>query len=118
MKRNLAAAFIAITLLTVAATPVRSAAQSTSPEQKRQTPRYRLIDLGTLGGPNSAEDPEFPFINNRGVVVGFADTALPDPNHPGVLPFTRSDGGKVPLEISAPCPAVLTASLSGVITMA
>lgn len=87
MKRNLAAAFIAITLLTVAATPVRSAAQSTSPEQKRQTPRYRLIDLGTLGGPNSAEDPEFPFINNRGVVVGFADTALPDPNHPGGFAF-------------------------------
>ena len=42
--------------------------------------RYRLIDLGTLGGPNSAETQEFPFINNTGMVVGFADTAIPDPH--------------------------------------
>lgn len=50
-----------------------------------QTPthlRYRLIDLGTLGGPNSAETIEFPFINNTGMVVGFADTDVPDPNNP------------------------------------
>ena len=36
---------------------------------------YKLIDLGTLGGPNSY----FTFIgtplNNRGVATGFADTA-------------------------------------------
>ena len=60
MKRNLAAAFIAITLLTVAATPVRSAAQSTSPEQKRQTPRYRLIDLGTSVVPIARRILSFP----------------------------------------------------------
>jgi len=45
--------------------------------------RYRLIDLGTLGGPNSAETVEFPFINNAGMVVGFSDTAIPDPFNPG-----------------------------------
>jgi len=45
--------------------------------------RYRLIDLGTLGGPNSAETLEFPFINNTGMVVGFSDTATPDPFNPG-----------------------------------
>jgi len=44
--------------------------------------QYRLIDLGTLGGPNSAETVEFPYINNRGMVVGFADTSIPDPSNP------------------------------------
>jgi probable HAF family extracellular repeat protein len=47
-----------------------------------QTLRYKLIDLGTFGGPNSAETVEFPFINNRGMVVGFADTDIPDPSNP------------------------------------
>lgn len=56
-----------------------AAEASTSPSQ---SPRYRLIDLGTLGGPNSAETVEFPFINNTGMVVGFADTAIPNPNNP------------------------------------
>jgi probable HAF family extracellular repeat protein len=59
-----------------------AAAPSTSPPQ---SPRYRLIDLGTLGGPNSAETQEFPFINNTGMVVGFADTAIPNPNPEGFV---------------------------------
>src|SRR6266705_1951923 len=62
------------------------AAQSASQAPSSVTPthiRYKLIDLGTLGGPNSAETLEFPFINNRGMVVGFADTATPDPTNPG-----------------------------------
>lgn len=54
-----------------------AAEQSASPSQSL---RYRLIDLGTLGGPNSAETQEFPFINNTGMVVGFADTAIPNPH--------------------------------------
>jgi probable HAF family extracellular repeat protein len=44
---------------------------------------YRLIDLGTLGGPNSSETLEFPFVNNAGMVVGFSDTSTPDPFNPG-----------------------------------
>jgi hypothetical protein len=35
-------------------------------ETTRQVVRYRLIDLGTLGGPNSEETVEFPDINNHG----------------------------------------------------
>jgi probable HAF family extracellular repeat protein len=45
------------------------------------TLRYRVIDLGTLGGPNSAETVEFPYVNDAGLVVGFADTATPDPDN-------------------------------------
>ena len=42
-----------------------------------QTQRYKLIDLGTLGGPNSAETVQSPIINKEGVVVGFSDTSIP-----------------------------------------
>ncbi len=46
----------------------------------QQAPRYKLIDLGTLGGPNSSEGPRLPIVNNRGVVTGGSDTLLTDPN--------------------------------------
>ncbi len=36
-----------------------------------------LVDLGTLGGPNSSV--AWPVKNNRGLVVGIAQTATPDP---------------------------------------
>ena len=75
------ASVIAVAIVTAASFSVRSAAaeQSLSPSQSL---RYRLIDLGTLGGPNSAETQEFPFINNTGMVVGFADTAIHNPSNP------------------------------------
>ena len=75
------ACVIAVTIVTAASFSVRSAAaeQSVSPSQSL---RYRLIDLGTLGGPNSSETQESPFINNTGMVVGFADTALHNPSNP------------------------------------
>jgi hypothetical protein len=37
--------------------------------------------------PSSSETGEFPFINNRGLVARFADTAKPDPNHPDANVF-------------------------------
>jgi len=80
IKHRIVATIATITFFALLAIPVQSAAQEFSAAPKKQ-PRYRLIDLGTLGGPNSAEF-EFPFINNKGVIVGAADTALPDPNAP------------------------------------
>jgi probable HAF family extracellular repeat protein len=75
-KRNARLSTMAVTILTAAsALAIPAAAHAT----RATGPHYRLLDLGTLGGPNSAEDPEFPYINNRGTVVGFADTARPDP---------------------------------------
>ena len=73
------AALLAATLMPIG----MGAQQHTNQAHKRHVPRYRLIDLGTFGGPNSAETVEFPFINDRGMVVGFADTTVPDPFNPG-----------------------------------
>ena len=48
-------------------------------KQVDKSPRYRLIDLGTLGGPDSS--PVFPArsLNNRGQLIAFSATAVPDP---------------------------------------
>src|SRR5215472_13549048 len=67
-----------IGFLVLLALPVQLAAQQT---------RYRLIDLGTLGGPNSFPSPAgqnsfgqgVVMLNNAGRVAGWADTTIPDP---------------------------------------
>ena len=41
--------------------------------------RYILKDLGTLGGPSSVVPFFAQILNNRGTVVGGADTSIPDP---------------------------------------
>ena len=52
-----------------------------SPPSPATTPlRYRLIDLGTLGGANSSEGSTVPIVNNQGVVTGGSDILLIDPN--------------------------------------
>ncbi len=51
----------------------------------QQQPRYRLIDLGTLGGPisyGSANGDGGRLLNNMGVVSSYADTTSPDPFAP------------------------------------
>lgn len=44
--------------------------------------RYRLIDLGPGGGPNSAISTQSAVLTNHGKVVGWADTADHDPYDP------------------------------------
>jgi probable HAF family extracellular repeat protein len=48
-----------------------------------QDTRYKLIDIGTLGGPigyGSVNGNGSRMLNNSGAVVSFADTPFPDPN--------------------------------------
>jgi len=72
MKSTTLTCVAAITLFTVAL-PVPMAAQHT---------RYKLIDIGTLGGPTSVVGSFTQSVDNRGIVIGAADTAIPDPYDP------------------------------------
>ena len=52
---------------------------------KERRPRYKLVDLGTLGGPisyGSANGDGGRLLNNDGVVSSYADTSVPDPFAP------------------------------------
>ncbi len=44
--------------------------------------RYKLIDLGTFGGPSSTFNSFSKTLNNHGTAVGGADTPIPDPFAP------------------------------------
>ena len=58
---------------------------SESTNNLKHLPRYKLIDLGTLGGPHSygsVSGDGFRLLNNDGVVASYADTSRPDPHAP------------------------------------
>jgi probable HAF family extracellular repeat protein len=71
------------TLFAALATPTRLRAQDNSADNNHQHFRYKLIDLGTLGGPQSyVNEPPDSFaaiLNKRGMVTDWADTSTPDP---------------------------------------
>ena len=74
MKSTTSIWVIATFVLVVLASSVQPAAQ--------EHIHYRLIDLGTFGGPQSyvsIPDGYASVLNNRGVVAGAADTSMPDP---------------------------------------
>lgn len=80
MRQNLTA-LAAFTLIAVFAVPVRLVAQDNRVHNQWHH-HYQLIDLGTLGGPQAFTQDQLPFLTNRGVVAGWADTSTPDPNYP------------------------------------
>jgi len=45
------------------------------------------IDLGTLGGPNSWDNPYGGEINDRGEAVGYSETSVPDPDGEDICGF-------------------------------
>jgi hypothetical protein len=53
--------------------------------------RYKLIDLGTLGGPNSTPAgfscAGVQLINNEGTAIATADTSILDPDYPNFNPI-------------------------------
>ena len=73
MKSKIFRWTIALSLFAALAIPVQVAAQHT---------RYKLIDLGTFGGPQSyvnIPNGYAPVLNDRRTVTGWADTSTPDP---------------------------------------
>ncbi|HEX6496005.1 MAG TPA: hypothetical protein VF018_11010, partial [Acidobacteriaceae bacterium] len=90
-----------IALVTAAVMVCTLIARTQDPQGKVRHPRYKVIDVGTFGGPNSYYFLPFgPSISRSGVVVGGADTTEPDPDYPScfqnaclaVHAFKRSSG--------------------------
>jgi len=58
------------------------------PGQVMAQHRYKLIDLCTLGGPNSSmQDPPIRALNNRGMAIGNSETTTADPTFPNSCIF-------------------------------
>ncbi|MFZ0797301.1 MAG: hypothetical protein WCA13_08320 [Terriglobales bacterium] len=82
---------------------------------------YKLIDVGTFGGPGGGiffSQPSSPSLNNKGVLVGVSSTSAPDPFAPDCfvdcfvdLGFLLQDGVVIPLE---PLPSAAGLSTWGV----
>jgi probable HAF family extracellular repeat protein len=65
------------------------------PGSAAQHTRYKLIDLGTLGGPVSYESVNGEgnqILNDSGVIASSADTSTPDPNAPDFCFNPHPDG--------------------------
>lgn len=85
-----------LTLLTAAVMfaaiylPIHLNAQQAQRLQNKEHVRYKLIDLGTLGGPQSWGDHghDAGNINNSGVAVGVAETNIADTNYPNFNPLS------------------------------
>jgi len=74
----------AIPIFTVAVA-VRLAAHGRPRSMGKDQLRYRLVDIGTFGGPTSGNNGESTVMNNQGDVAGFADTTAADPFAPFCL---------------------------------
>jgi hypothetical protein len=88
-SRNVVLA-IAVTVVTAMTIPTGLAAQDDAAQAKKaQHHHYKLIVLGTLGGPQSYGDAGHGAANitNKGVAAGDADTNIPDPFYPNYNPL-------------------------------
>ncbi|HET8926002.1 MAG TPA: hypothetical protein VFN26_23660 [Candidatus Acidoferrum sp.] len=80
-------AALALGLAALAMPPISLAQNTSTPNPNTQHHHYKLIQMGTFGGPTSSLDrpgnpPLFPFnrvINSTGAVLGSGDTPIPDP---------------------------------------
>lgn len=72
VKRNLSKYITGFTLLAALVSATRLTAQV----------RYKVVDMGTFGGPQGFFTEQVQIINDQGTVAGYLDTATPDPNFP------------------------------------
>jgi probable HAF family extracellular repeat protein len=74
-------------------------ALSTPFEAVAQHAHYKLIDVGTLGGPNSGVGFEgFPLnaLSSQGVIAACSDTSIADPNYPNFNPSMPQSAFELP----------------------
>jgi len=81
-KNHLTALVASLSLCASLAFPAASSAQNTrTPAKPQQHHHYKLVDLGTLGGPTSYFSNGFDgLLNSHGTAAGWADTPTPDSN--------------------------------------
>src|SRR5438552_7543695 len=72
MKTKASASFAMAALFSLVTFSAQTAAQTQTSSQPNSHVRYKLIDLGTLGGPNSTEGHQAPIVSNSGAVIGIA----------------------------------------------
>jgi probable HAF family extracellular repeat protein len=80
-----------ITAIAVCAMPTSAAPLAGQDKQAHKHHHYQLIDVGTLGGAQSTVAGGRA-LNDRGTLVGCADTSTPDPNYPNFNLFLSSFG--------------------------
>src|SRR6516164_11209171 len=81
MKSRTLMCITAMTLFAALVIPVRLTAQEQpASQQDKKEHRYKLVDLGTFGGPVGYLNwPGAQVLRNRGAIAGAADTSTPDP---------------------------------------
>ena len=104
-KSRMIANVITIVLFTAMGLPICVFAQGNSAQdQNAKHHHYQLVDLGTLGGPNTyLSGPFTQILNNQGTVAAYANTATPNPNANCAIPFNANNGGVGTVTSSAPC---------------
>jgi len=87
MKSGKWTSLIPLTLLAALAISHSVSAQDTSIQtNKPKHHTYKLIDLGTLGGPSSTPaSPSSVTVNSGGIGIALADSSIPDPYAPYCL---------------------------------
>jgi probable HAF family extracellular repeat protein len=83
MKSRFLMCLSTTTVFVALATPLWLVAQA----GVKAGPHYKFVEIGTLGGPNSAFTGQAYVLSNSGVAVGTADTSTPDPNYPNYNPL-------------------------------
>jgi probable HAF family extracellular repeat protein len=94
-KARMFANVIKLVLFAAMVLPACVLAQGNSTtEPKAKHHHYQLVDLGTLGGPNTyLSGPFTQILNNQGTVAAYANTAAPNPNANCAIPFNGNGGG-------------------------
>ena len=78
-----------VTLLATVIVSASGFAQSQATQQHSpKHHQYKVVDLGTFGGPDSTVSGEQPILTARGTVVGGADTTAANPNPGCFNPFS------------------------------
>src|SRR5690349_5872550 len=70
----------AVCLFAARVVTLQLSAQNNPELKTKHHHKYRVVDVGTFGGPTSDYNSGSVIINGRGAVVGVADTSIFDPN--------------------------------------